>query len=111
MRIMYIFTGLLGLAFVIAPFLFNYSENTAALWTSLVGGGIIMLLSYFEGLAEDKGRWEYIAAAVVGVITVVAPFVFGFDKNTTPMLASVVVGTILFLIAGSKLYFGNKTYQ
>jgi len=42
---MYWLTGILGFVLMIAPFLFGYSYDTAALWTSIVVGVLIVILA------------------------------------------------------------------
>lgn len=101
---MYWATGLLGLAIVIAPFIFGYAENATAMWTSLVLGGGVTLASFLEGIDDSKGTWEYWATGIAGVIAIIAPFVLGFGSIGTAMWTSVGIGLVLSIIAATKLY-------
>lgn len=107
---MYWITGILGLAFAVALFIFGYADNPVAMWTSIVLGGGVLLTSLVEG-AGDKGKWEYWVTALVGLGAVAAPFVLGFGSITIAMWTSVGIGLLLALIAGSKLYYGQKGFQ
>lgn len=107
---MYWITGILGLAFAAAPFLFGYADNSIALWTSLIIGGGVLLTSLAEGVQDNKGKWEYLVSALVGLGAVAAPFVLGFGSVTTAMWTSVGIGLLLTLIAGSKLYYDQKGF-
>ncbi len=107
---MYWLTGMLGLAFVVAPFIFGYSGNSVALWTSMILGGSVMLMSLVESAEDNKGIWEYWVTGLVGLGAVVAPFVLGFGNVATAMWISVAIGLLLSLIAGSKLYYDRTSF-
>lgn len=102
---MYWITGFLGVAFALAPFLFGYSENTLALWTSLLLGGAVVVISYMEAVAGDTQRWEYWVAIVLGAGAIIAPFILGFGTHMTALWVSIAVGLMLAAVAGSKLYY------
>lgn len=107
---MYWLTGILGFALTIAPFVFGYSENTAALWTSVIIGITTLSVSWIEGAQEDREDWEYWTAAVLGLVAVIAPFVLGFGSHAVAMWTSVIVGALLAIIAGSKLLMTDKKF-
>jgi len=104
---MYWITGILGLAFVLAPYVLGYSNITAALWTSILIGGATIVVSWIEGAQRDREQWEYWTAAVLGVVAIVAPFIFGFGEQAAATWTSVVVGGLIALFAGSKLTTGQ----
>jgi hypothetical protein len=108
---MYWVTGILGLALVLAPFVFGYADNTAATWTSLILGGGTIIISFFEKLANNHDRWEYWVAMAAGVVAVIAPFVLGFGGWTVAMVATVAVGILLAAVAGTKLYYGRTSFR
>lgn len=104
---MYWLTGILGLALAVAPFILGYSNNVSALWTSLIVGGATMVLSLVEGIRADREQWEYWAVGVLGLVAIVAPFIFNFSAHATAMWTSVVMGILIVLFAGSKLTTGQ----
>ena len=104
---MYWITGILGLALAAAPFVLNYSDNAAALWTSLVVGGTTIVASGIEWLKAGREQWEYWAVVILGLVAVMGPFVFGFGSHATAMWTSVIVGALITLFAGSKLSTGR----
>ncbi len=108
---MYWTTGILGLAFAVAPFLFGYSNNPVAMWTSLLLGGGVMLVSLLEEASENQDRWEYWVAALVGLGAIAAPFVLGFGHITQAMWTSIAVGLLLALTAGGKLFYEQRSFQ
>jgi len=106
-KTMYWVTGILGLAFALAPFVLGYSNNAAALWTSILIGAATIVVSWIEGAQADREQWEYWTAAVLGVIAVVAPFIFGFGAEVVATWTSVILGGLIALFAGSKLTSGQ----
>jgi hypothetical protein len=101
---MYWITGTLGLILASAPYIFNYSNDTAALWTSLIVGGATLVVSLMEAARSDREQWEYWTAGILGLIAVISPFILGFGANTSAMWTSVIVGVLIALFAGSRLY-------
>ena len=105
---MYWITGILGLILAVAPFIFGYSADTGALWTSLIVGGATIIVSILEGAQADKERWEYWAAGILGLIAILSPFIFGFGTNTNAMWSSIVLGVLIAIFAGSRLFTTGK---
>ncbi len=101
---MYWITGILGLILASAPYIFGYSNDTAALWTSLIVGGATIVVSLLEATRADREQWEYWAAGILGIVAVISPFMFGFGGNTNAMWTSVVVGILIAIFAGSRLF-------
>jgi uncharacterized membrane protein len=108
---MYWITGILGAAFVLAPFLFGYSENSIALWTSLILGGAVMVVSYLEAAALDSDRWEYWVATITGIAAMVAPFALGFRSLPSAFWTSIAIGLLLAIVAGYRLYSDQMHYE
>lgn len=103
---MYWLTGILGLGMLLAPFVFNFVDNPAALWTSLILGVFAVGLSFIEAVHKDAS-WEYWVVEGVGLLAIIAPFVFGFNTHANAMWVSIVAGVVLVAVAGSKLLFGQ----
>lgn len=101
---MYWITGVLGLILASAPYIFGYSNDTAALWTSLIVGGATIAVSLLEAARADKEQWEYWTAGILGLIAVISPFMFGFGGNASAMWTSIVVGVLIAVFAGSRLF-------
>ena len=106
---MYYLTGVLGLATLAAPFLFSYSDNIVALWTSLIVGAILVVDSAIEGFAGDKDRWEDWIAGIVGLGAIIAPFALGFSALTTAVWTMVIVGIVAIVAAAVKLSSGRTS--
>src|SRR5438105_2925230 len=105
---MYWATGILGLVLAVAPWIFGYSNNTPALWTSLLVGGATIVVSVIEGARADREPWEYWAAGLLGLVAIVAPFVLGFSTYANALWSSVGVGVLIAIFAGAKLFTGTN---
>lgn len=104
---MYWITGLFGLAFIIAPFVMGYSNTPAALWSSIILGAIVFLVSAYKAWAKDEAMWEYMVAAIVGLLAVFAPFVLGFSALTMALWTSIILGGLLAFLAGYEGFFAK----
>lgn len=104
---MYVITGLLGAALTLAPWVLNYSGDNAAMWTSVIVGGLVVLVSVAKGLLmETEGenaKWEYWVAALAGVAAIAAPFVFGFTALTAALWTTIIVGALVVIASGYEV--------
>jgi hypothetical protein len=105
---MYWLTGILGLALAAAPFALGYRDNTFAMWTSVVLGLIVLLASVFEGLDEQKAKWEWWVAGIAGILAVIAPFVFGFTLVTMAFWTMIILGAVMVILAGYEVFFAEQ---
>jgi uncharacterized membrane protein HdeD (DUF308 family) len=103
---MYWVTGVLGLILAVSPFVFGYSDNTAAFWTSILIGAATIVVSLLEGIQDDRKNWEYWMVIVFGAVTIVAPFLLGFSNLDAARWTSVIVGVLFVLFAGTRLTAG-----
>lgn len=71
---MYWLTGILGATSIVAPLVFGYTSHNGVLWTNIIAGILLIVVSILEGLAEDRQEWEYVAVMILGVVILVAPF-------------------------------------
>ncbi len=92
-------TVVFGLVMIMAPFLFGYTGNPAALWTSLILGVIIAVLGYLRNF-----RW----ATLAGVVSLVAPFVLGFNGVVAALWTCLIVGAAVTLLAGYQGFFSEE---
>ena len=93
----------LGLALMLAPFVLNYSSNSAALWTSLILGAVIALVSGYKAVTKDTEEWENWAAGIAGVLAVFAPYVLGFSGIAAALWTNVILGAAVAILAEAQV--------
>lgn len=108
---MYLLTGFLGLVAIVAPYIFGYSQDSTALWTSLIIGAILVIASVFEGIAADRERWEYWVVGAAGVGSILAPFALGFSALSSALWTLVIIGIVTVLAAWTKLSPGQTQWR
>lgn len=101
---MYWITGILGLALILAPFVFGFSANTSAMWSSVVLGAVITLASIVEGWTHDNRNWEYWVVGLAGILAILAPFVLGFSSVSGALWTAIILGAVVALLAGTKVF-------
>lgn len=106
---MYWMTGILGLFLMFSPYIFNYANDPSATWVSLGSGFVVLVVSIWEGAEKKETRWEYWVAAIVGVFAILAPFIFGFGSITVATWTTVIVGAIIAILSGTKIWGGGTT--
>lgn len=102
---MYWLTGIVGLFMIAAPYLFNYSGDVAALWTSIIAGLLVVGSSAWEAFSKKKENWEYWLAVIVGILAIFSPFVLGFGWITTAAWTTMLTGAAVALLAGSQVFW------
>ncbi|RIK44224.1 MAG: hypothetical protein DCC55_03270 [Chloroflexi bacterium] len=102
---MYWLTGILGLAMAVAPFALGYRDHTFAMWTSVILGVVVLLASIYEAMDERQAKWEWWVVGIAGVLAVIAPFVFGFTTMTMAFWTMLILGALVFILAGYEAFF------
>jgi hypothetical protein len=102
---MFWLTGILGLVLILAPFVLGYQNDPTALWTSVICGAAVVVVSGYKAWAHDKAIWEYWVAGIAGVLAVLAPFALGFSALVTAMWTSIVIGAVVAVLAGYEVFF------
>jgi uncharacterized membrane protein YdcZ (DUF606 family) len=99
--------ALIGLWFAIAPFVLHYQEPTVAMWTSIVGGLILLVLAGWAVFDESarKQKWIQYVNGLVGIWFIIFPFAFGFTGLLNILWTS-LIGGALALVLSAWLAFG-----
>ena len=100
---MFWITGLLGIAMGAAPWVLGYSNNEAAMWTSVGVGAVMLVVSAYKAVMQDTQKWEYWVIGLAGLVAAVAPFVLSFTALTAAMWTSLIVGILAVLISGYEV--------
>ena len=92
-------TIVLGVALLLAPFLFGYSNISGALWISLINGAIIAIAGFAQ---------SYKITAIAGLVTFVSPWIFGFSGNAGALWSCLILGGAVAIITGYKSFIADK---
>lgn len=95
-------TSILGVALILAPFVFGYSGTPWALWTSLILGVVVAVLGY---------KHSYKAAAIVGLVVFLAPWVLGFSGIPGAAWCCWLLGGAVALLAGYRGFVSKENVQ
>lgn len=92
-------TALIGIWFIISPWVFNYSDHTGALWASIILGAIQLIASawaMFKNNASGWKVWQTWVSLIMGVWFIIQPFAFSLGKGET--WTSVILGIITVVL-------------
>lgn len=92
-----------GLLLMSAPFAFSYHDNPIALWSNLIVGATVVTVSVYQGQQHTAGQWAYWVAGAAGLLAVSLPFALGFHSNTAALLSSVMIGSVVAVLAEHQL--------
>ncbi len=93
--------ALVGIWFIIAPFVLAYSDQRAALWLSVLGGAILLVLAGWAVVNEAarKQRWIQYVNGLVGIWFIIFPYVFALTARPNVTWTSVVGGLIALVLS------------
>jgi len=95
-------TIILGVALFVTPFVFGDTSQATATTTAYILGILLVLSGLLAAAMREANTVEWIPA-VLGVITFISPFVFGFTAVTAIAWAAYIVGVLAVVNAGSLL--------
>jgi hypothetical protein len=101
-----VINALLGIWFIIAPFALRFQDTQNAMWTSIVGGLILLILAGWAALSEParKQKWIQYVNGLVGIWFIVFPFVY--DMSAKPAnLWTLLLGGAVVLVLSAWLAF------
>ncbi len=92
---------ILGLWLIISPFVLVFRGVTQALWDNVIVGIVIAILAIWRALAEESEGMTVISwvLALVGLWTLISPFVLGYSQTRNAMVDDVIVGIIVGILA------------
>ncbi len=105
---MYWITGILGLALIVAPFILGYNNTPVAMWSSIILGAAVVVVSIIKAIVHDTAKWEYWVVGILGLAAIVAPFVLGFRTQVRPLDASLILGAIVLVLSGYQVLFAHS---
>ena len=103
-------TIILGVALFVTPFVFGDTSQGTAATTVYILGVVLVLGGLLAAAMREANNAEYVPV-ILGVVTFISPFLFGFTAVTAIAWAAWVVGVLAVASAGSLLLVnrGNRT--
>jgi hypothetical protein len=94
-------TAFIGIWFVIAPWVLGFASHSAMIATSIVGGGILLVLGGLAILYAPAFRetWLYVLTAAVGVWFAIAPWVLSESNRTGTLWTSLLGGLTVVILS------------
>ncbi len=88
--------ALIGVWFIIAPWVFDFSDQTGALWLSVVFGIIQIIAAWWGYDKPGWNSWQNWVSVITGVWFVIFPYIYSIANEA--VWSSVILGlfTILF---------------
>ena len=100
-------TVLFGVLLFISPIVFGDTGQSTATITAYILGVLIVLGGLLAAAMRQPNPVEYVPV-ILGVITFISPWVFGFSAVTGVAWAAWALGVLTVLSAGSVLLTGNR---
>lgn len=100
--------ALIGIWLIIAPFTLSFTGEAAQMWTSIVGGVLLLVLAGSAALNAKARRqaWIQYVNGLVGIWFILAPWVLSFTARSSEFRTSLVAG-IIVLVLSARLAFGE----
>jgi hypothetical protein len=97
-----IVNAIIGIWFIIAPFVLQYQDLPNAMWTSIAGGVLLLVLAGWAALKEDarKQKWIQYVNGLVGIWFIIFPFVLTLSDKTSILWTSVIGGAVALILSG-----------
>lgn len=110
---MFWITGILGALLAVSPWWLKFAGNNAATWFSVILGVIAVIASVIGGRqdTEDKKNLEYWVLGITGLVAFLAPFVFGYSALVAALWTGVIIGLILLVWDGIKVFQVRASHQ
>jgi hypothetical protein len=99
-------TGIVGMAFVAAPFVLGYSgTDPVGSWCSILVGTAVVLISVKWGVSSDKVA-SGCEALAVSWFSLISPLELGFRDGDDAKLIGLVLGGMLVLLVSLRMLLG-----
>lgn len=99
-------TIIFGIALFLTPLVFGDTSQGTATTAAYVLGVLLVLGGLLSAAMREANNVEYVPL-ILGVITFISPFIFGFTAVTATAWAAWILGVLTVISAGSLL-LGNR---
>jgi len=99
-------TIIFGVALFLSPIVFGDTSHATATTTAYILGVLLVLAGLLAAAMREANQVEWIPV-ILGVVTFVSPFVFGFTAVAAVAWAAYLLG-VLTVISGGSLLIANR---
>lgn len=103
-----------ALVFLIAPFILDFDDDTAKTLSVVVAVAVVGLFATTAWrpapLKLVPVTGHAVADFLVGALLVVAPFLFGFDEDSTATVFFIVMGATLIVVTAATRFDPNDPF-
>jgi hypothetical protein len=100
--------ALIGVWFIIAPWVIGFSDQSGALWSSIIFGIIQIIASLWGADKPGWNSWQIWVSVITGVWFVIFPFIYSLTIGEVWL--SVILGliTIIFSLRNLGAHSNSK---
>lgn len=89
--------ALIGVWFIIAPWVIGFSDQSGALWSSIIFGIIQIIVSLWGSDKPGWNSWQNWVSVITGVWFVIFPFIYSLTNGE--VWSSVILGLITIVFS------------
>jgi hypothetical protein len=89
--------ALIGVWFIIAPWVIGFSDQSGALWSSIIFGIIQIIVSLWGTDKPGWNSWQNWISVITGVWFVIFPFIYSLTNEE--VWSSVILGLITIVFS------------
>jgi uncharacterized membrane protein YdfJ with MMPL/SSD domain len=92
---------ILGVWLIVSPFVLLYRGISQALYDNIIVGILVAILAIWRALAEETDGMTVVSwvMALLGLWTLISPFVLGYSQTRNAMVNDVIVGIVVGILA------------
>lgn len=99
--------AVLGIWFIIAPFVQQFSDRPGAMWASIIGGAVLLVLAGWAVIDEKAGRatWIQYVNGLVGIWFIIFTYVYAETATIGHVRWTTIVGGLIAVVLCAWLAF------
>ena len=92
--------AIIGIWFIISPWVLGFSDKSGALWTSVIIGAVQLIVAGSASTKDDSSGWtvwQTWLSLITGIWFIIAPYIFALGAGET--WTSVILGAVTALLS------------
>jgi len=102
-----ILIALIGAWFILAPWVIGFSDQSGALWSSIIFGIIQIIVSLWVCNKHGWTSWQNWVSLITGIWFVIFPFIYSLTDGE--VWSSVILGVITIILSLLNLGSNSKS--